>query len=317
MKKYVINIKDLSKLYIYTDMNKVCNKLSVSRNMSKTIPATIECLGDVENIVENENYIVLLKSNTNYIEIDKERNISTLFALEDSFFFPDLVYLALCMFSNDLQKKRLYFIQGSVVKYDSNHSIMLVGDPNSGKTSMAYSLMKEYGYKLISNDNVLVDSNKTVCGTKDMQMRLGSIKSIFQEILPFIKIDRDDENRNDWDIKVYITDYLIKNGFDISADESTITDIYNLSTYNNGGTFIKQREPIDELLLIYEQLTKQIRSNRYAIVSMNYPLPSFENEYYMKQRYDIALQMSNSINIYDAKGSIKTLTRKIGEKYEK
>ena len=76
----------------------------------------------------------------------------------------------------------MYFVQSSVVKYDDTHSIMLLGDPNSGKTSMAYSLMKNYGYSLISNDNVLINSNKTICGTKDVQMRYGAIKLFFPEI---------------------------------------------------------------------------------------------------------------------------------------
>lgn len=317
MKKFILNIKDLSKIIIYTDMDKISKKLLVSRNISKTIPASIQYLGNVHNIDESINYILLLNDKVSYFNVDKKNNIATIFVKECNFFFPDLVYLAMGMFANDLQKKQLYFIQSSVVKYDDFNSIMFLGNPNSGKTSMAYSLMKNYGYSLVSNDNVLVDSNRTVCGTKDMQMRLGTIKTFFPEILPYVDVPKEDEGRNIWDIKLYINDYLIKKGFNLNADTSIITDIYNLKIYKSGETIIKKRESIDEILMMHEELTKQIRSNRYAIVSMGYPLPSFEGEKYMQQRFNIAIEMSNKINIYDAYGTIKSLTKKIGEKYGK
>ena len=59
MKKYVLNVKNLSKLYIYTDMEKICKKLSVQRNVSKTIPAVSQFIGDTNQIGETNNYILL------------------------------------------------------------------------------------------------------------------------------------------------------------------------------------------------------------------------------------------------------------------
>ena len=220
------------------------------------------------------------------------------------------------MFANDLQKQSLYFVQSSVVKYDDKHSIMLLGDPNSGKTSMAYSLMKEYGYSLVSNDNVLIDANMTICGTKNVQMRYGAIKLYFPEILPFVNRLPINLEKDEWDTKIFIDDYLKQNGYKTS-DNSIITDIYNISTYENGNTFIRERDKIDKVLMIYEHITKQIRSNRYLLVSMGYPIPSFENENYMLNRYDIAKKIADTTNVYDAKGTIKSLTRKIGDKYRR
>ena len=51
------------------------------------------------------------------------------------------------------------------------------------------------------------------------------------------------------DIKIYIDDYLKKQGFTY-ADESIVTDIYNISTFKSGDTFIRGRERIDEILYI-------------------------------------------------------------------
>lgn len=316
MKKYVLNVHNISKLYIYTNSKKISNKLLQKKSITKTIPAEIEYIGEYDNIIEDSNYILVLNNNIQNIIINKENNYCSLNVKENEFFFPDLVYLAICMLSNDLQKKQLYFVQSSVVKYDDTHSIMLLGDPNSGKTSMAYSLMKEYGYSLVSNDNVLINGNETICGTKEVQMRYGAMKIYFPEILPYISIPKEDEERSEWDTKIYINDYLKNNGFK-EADKSVITDIYNISTYQNGNTFIKDRENVDKKLLIYENITKQIRSNRYVLVSMDYPIPSFENEIYMQERYSVAKKIAENTNVYDAKGTIKTLTKRIGDKYGK
>ena len=316
MKKFVLEIKGLSKLYIYTDIEKIITKFERSENITKTIPCVIKYLGDFSNIIEDRNYISIINHNNNIVKIDKEKNTALILTLKDKFFFPDLIYLAIGMFANDLQQSNYYFVQSSVVKYDQDHSIMLLGDPNSGKTSMAYSLMKEYGYSLVANDNVLINDNKTICGTKNMQMRYGAMKLYFKEILPYIDPSLINQNKDDWDIKIFVDDYLRKNGF-MQSNSSIITDIYNISTYENGNSFIRMRDDVDKTLIIYEHITKQIRSNRYVLLSMGYPIPSFENEDYMIKRYASAKRIADNVNLYDAKGTIKSLTRKIGDKYKK
>lgn len=315
MEKFVIKINDLSKISLYTDIKSIIAKLlNDISSLTKTVPAEVEYCGEAHEISENENYITILSFNKKMIDVNKEKNIANLFSPQDNFFFPDFIYLLIGMFANDLQKKDYYFVQSSVVKYDDEHSIMLLGDPNAGKTTMAYSLMKNYGYSLISNDNVLVhmsDGNlKTCCGTKSVQMRYGGIKLYFPEILPYVKLEDEDKNRNEWDIKVYIDEYLKNQGFHFS-DDSIVTDIFNITTFKNGDTFIRSRERIDEILLMYEHLTKQIRSSRYALTGFDFPLPSFESEKYLQNRYEISKQICESTNIYDARGTVDTLTRRL------
>lgn len=315
MEKLVIKINDLSKISLYTDIKSIITKLlNDISSLTKTVPAEVEYCGEAHEISENENYITILSFNKKMIDVNKEKNIANLFSPQDNFFFPDFIYLLIGMFANDLQKKDYYFVQSSVVKYDDEHSIMLLGDPNAGKTTMAYSLMKNYGYSLISNDNVLVhmsDGNlKTSCGTKSVQMRYGGIKLYFPEILPYVKLEDEDKNRNEWDIKVYIDEYLKNQGFHFS-DDSIVTDIFNITTFKNGDTFIRSRERIDEILLMYEHLTKQIRSSRYALTGFDFPLPSFESEKYLQNRYEISKQICESTNIYDARGTVDTLTRRL------
>lgn len=318
MDKFLISIDGLSELTLYTDIDSITNKLlHRTESLTKTIPASVVYCGKASNIEEKENYISICSFEKKIINVNKDQNTAHLFSPKDKFFFPDFVYLAIGMFANDLQRKGYYFIQSSVVKYDDSHSIMLIGDPNAGKTSMAYNLMRNHGYKLISNDNVLVsvDGNqlKTHCGTKMVQMRYGGIKLYFPEILPFVKVDDEDKGRDDWDIKLYIDDYLKNKGFSY-ADDSIVTDIYNITTYKSGDTFIRSRERIDEILLIYEHLTKQIRSNRYALTGFNYPLPSFEDERYLQTRYDMSQVICENTNIYDARGTIEELSHRLVKK---
>lgn len=320
MYKFEVSIDNLSSIKIYTDMEKVRNKLIEGRGLKKTIPATIKFEGNVNEVVERKNYITLLNSSMQNLRIDKESNITNIFIDESEFFFPDLVYLAIGMLANILQRKGYYFVQCSVVKYDNTSSLMLVGDPNAGKTSLAYSLIKEKKYKLISNDNALVYTDngllKTYCGSKYMQMRVGAIKNYFPEMYNELEFDKVKVEKDEWNIKEYINEYYENNGYEYD-DKSIVTDIYNIDAFIEGNTFIKQREKLDQVLYVYENLTKQIRNNRYALVSLNEPLPSFEDEAYMKQRYDMSRDIVESTNVYDAKGTIRKLTRIIGEKYEK
>ena len=318
MDKFLFNIADISYLVLYVDIDSIFDTLiNKPGSFTKTIPAKITYLGKSSNITESNNYIVISKFDKKFININKDLNIAHLFSPADKFFFPDLVYLAIGMFANNLQEKNSYFIQSSVVKYDDEHSIMLLGDPNAGKTSLAYNLMKNYGFKLISNDNVLVNYDKnrlnTICGTLSVQMRYGGIKSFFPEILDYVTISEEDKLRDEWDVKVYIDDYLKTHGFQF-ADKSIVTDIYNIVTLKSGNTFIRNREKIDEKLLIYEHLTKQIRNNRYALIGYGFPLPSFENERYLEERYNIASNITNTTNIYDARGTIEEISKRLVRK---
>lgn len=319
MNEYILKLKNLAEIRIYSDIDSVNHKLEAHKSVTKTIPVDIVSKGVVKEIDTNENYITVLKGYEKKVLIDVDKNTAHLFTnMEDTeeFFFPDLVYLAISMFANIMQRKGYYFIQGSVVKYDDIHSVMFIGDPNSGKTSMAFNFIEEYRCSLISNDNVLVgiENNelKTIAGTKPMQMRYGAIKTSFPTILPTVEIDKTDQNRNPWDVKVYVDEYL-KNINCQYADDSIVTDIYNIKAYKTGETFIKGKEQIDERLWIYEQLTKQIRSNRYVLVGYDYPIPSFESNEYMQERYNIAKQVTEITNIYDATGTVKELTKRIGK----
>lgn len=316
MEKFEIRVNNLAKIYLYTDSEMVKNEILFKENkITKTIPASVRYIGTVDSVSENADYIIYIKGQKSVVNIDKENNISFLSLPENELFFPDLVYLAIGMLANSLQKKSLYFMQSSVVKYNDNGSIMILGDPNAGKTTIAYKLMALYGWSLVSNDNVLVgledNQFKTYGGTKRVQMRLGSINLHCPELKDKIPpLKPSDLEKSEWDVKVFIDDILESNGAKY-ADESTITDIYLVDTILSNKLFIREKEGIDKILAIYEHMTKQIRNNRYALVSFGCPLPSFEDEKYLQARYDMSKNIAACTNVYEAKGDIEQIVKRL------
>ena len=213
-------------LSIYTDSQKVIKKIIYNYDtITKTIPVKIEYVEETDNIAENENILVYKNCSKTSVDIDVKNNISFLSMPEDNLFFPDIVYLAIGMIANKLQKEQKYFIQSSVVKNEKGNSIMFLGDPNSGKTTLASKLILTGNWSLVSNDNVIVKLEKdklvTIAGTKSVQMRYGAIKLFFPQLLDKINTPKEIDTRDEWDIKIYVNDIFKEIGVKYS-DESVV-----------------------------------------------------------------------------------------------
>lgn len=300
------------KIYFYTNSKKCVNSFIKELPILKTVPCKIAYCGKFESITEKNNVISYINSDSINVCIDKENNNSFLSLQEEKLFFPDLVYLSMCMFANIFQHEQKYFLQASVVKYNEDSSIMFLGDPGAGKTTLAYLLALDTGCSLVSNDNVLVgieDNNfKTYAGSHIVQMRLGAIKLFCDDLLDEISVPKN--SKDDMDTKIYINQILSKKGFTF-YDDSVIKKIYFINTSKRSKTVIREKEDIDKTLMIYEHLTKQIRSNRYVLTSFDYPIPSYENEEYLQDRYDISKKIVENVEILEARGDIHKLVRKI------
>mgnify|MGYP003490188639 CR=1 FL=1 len=71
MEKYKIKIGDLASVNIYSNIKIVDHKLKHSPNsLTKTIPATIEYLGNFDNIIESDNYIAVLENNEKFDDLE-------------------------------------------------------------------------------------------------------------------------------------------------------------------------------------------------------------------------------------------------------
>ena len=321
MKKITLSISKYSKLVVLTDLESIIYKFKNNPSaITKTIPIreiSIEDYCDSNNY--KNNAIFLLKDSKKQMFFDKENNYAYMTTEESDMRFPDLVYVLLAMFTNDLVRKSKYLLHSSSLEYDEDKSILLIGDGGAGKTSLAYKLIKDYGYKLISNDHTLLTVKDglftSLLGTKDVEMRYGVIKNSFKEIedgLPSY------DEKDLWKKKIIVNDFLTEENF-ATDKERHVTDVFqiNLLGSNVGDNFVSTKNYVDQMLYLYEQLSKQIKGTYNLITGFGYPIPSFETEENLLALYnDIKIALENT-EVHMAKGSLDELPKRLVKTLEK
>lgn len=318
MYKIDLRIKDFAEVSLYTYFESLKETFSKKDcSIKRTIPITEINITEVDNSdINYKNAVIINENVVKYMEYDKISNVATLYAPKDSIRFPDLIYIILPMFSKVLEQDSKYLIHSSAIKYDDNHSFVLVGDANAGKTSLAYELISKHGYKLVSNDHSIVGLEdgffKLYGGTKEIQMRLGAIKMYFPELYEKIGID----DSNIWQRKIVVNNY-IDEGFisQPDTDYSNLTDIYSISTYSTGNTFLNRKEPIDELLFIYESLSRISKGTYNYITGFNYPMPSIESDASLQSLANNCCLMAGQCCVYEGKGTLEGLAKELIKKY--
>ena len=321
MKKISLSISEYSKLVVITNLESIVYKFKNNpSSITKTIPIReifIEDYCDSNNY--KNNTIFLLEDAKKQMIFDKENNFAYMTTKESEMRFPDLVYVLLTMFTNDLVKKSKYLLHSSSLEYDNDKSILLIGDGGAGKTSLAYKLIKDYDYKLISNDHTLLTVKDglftSLIGTKDIEMRYGVIKNSFKDIeenLP--SYDGEDL----WKRKIIINDFLTEENF-ATDKERHVTDVFqiNLLGSSAGENFVSTKNYVDQILYLYEQLSKQIKGTYNLITGFDYPMPSLETEENLLALYnDIKIALENT-KVHMAKGSLDELPKRLVKIIEK
>lgn len=312
MYKIELCIKNYAKVSIFTDFESLKEKLTIaSSSLKRTIPISDTIITQVDDI-EYKDSIVILNSQILNMYYDVINNSAVLNMTENQVRLPDIIYILLSMFSKLLEKDNKYLIHSSVVKKQDDTSIMIVGDANAGKTSLAYKLMQDYGCKLISNDHAIVglNGNKAMVygGTKEIQMRVGTLKMYFPDLFEKINVACSDI----WEKKIIVNDYINQNMIANSDEEiNDLTEIYNISTYYKGDTFLRRKEKIDELLFLYESISRQIKGTYNLITTFNYPMPSIENPEMLQRLSTNCKNVLDNVNIYEGKGAIDDLTKRL------
>lgn len=319
MYKITLGILEYASIDIYTRMDKIaCLFRDKKEKITKTIPITDISVSNVLGAEKIEGFIYIFDSLDMKMNYDLESNVAILEADESKIRFPDLVYICLTLLSKELLKKEKYLVHSSVLKYNDDDAIMLIGEANAGKTSLAYNLMRDYNYKLISNDHALVGFEngniRTYTGTKELEMRDGVIKYSFPELGELIDLNLDDEAL--WRQKTIVNDYLRTLGYQ-EDNESRLTDVYQIATINGADTFIKEKDRVDQKLYLYEQFCRTIKNNYGLIVGFSYPMPSLENKEVLRQLNKNIDNSLDNVNVYIAKGDIADVSYQLGKRYGK
>lgn len=320
MFKIDVSIKDYATISVYTDFKSIKDKFLLPNcSIKRTIPITkISCHEINNNEINYLNAIVINSSDNKSMYYDKKYNVSVLIVNEESIRFPDLVYIMLSMFSNILQEQNKYLLHSSALQYNEKNAFALVGDANAGKTSLAYELIDKHGCKLISNDHSIIGLEegklKIFGGTKEIQMRLGAIEMYFPDL--YKKINIEDENK--WNRKIIVNDYIDEElVVSEDTDELDLTCIYSINTSNSGNSFIRQKEYVDELLFMYESLSRIIKGTYNLITGFNYAMPSMETKENLQKLANNCSVMLNSCDVFEGKGTVKDLAKLLVKRYEK
>lgn len=318
MYKINFRVHNYASINIYTDFDYALKLiLNESHKILKTIPITNCEVSSISiNDIDYNNALFIKKNNIKMLSYDKNKNV-TLMNIDENIRLFDITYILLEMFENSLSKNNKYLVHSSSLKYSNDKSILLLGDANAGKSSLAYSLMQDYNMKLISNDHTLVGfENDKLCayaGTKLLEMRNGVILEKFPRLLSKIDIKKDE---NMWKRKTIINKY-IDNSLISNNDFSHITDVFQISLTNGGDSFIQTKDNYDQRLILYQRICDELKGNYNLILGFDYPMPSlesFEILNYINNSIKVAL---NETQVHIASGPVKELTRIMVKKLEK
>ena len=320
MKKISFNIYDYSTISIYTNLNEVASEFAKNKyKLMKTIPITDmkidECEKDLIN--NNNNSMYILQGQDNTISFDVDSNFIFVTIRGNKIRILDYIYMLLEMFANDLANTNKYLLHSSALKYDNNKSILLVGDANSGKSTLAYNLMSNYDMQLISNDHTLIGQENSVLttfsGTKPLELRYGVIDKYFPTFRTLISGCTEEEL---WSKKIVINDYIDANMI-ASNDKTIVSDIYQVDLCENGSCFLKTKDYIDQRLFLYEHLSKQLKGTYNLITGYDYPMPSIETPERLRVLNDQIKDYLQNTEVHMCKGSIDELSKVMVKKLEK
>ena len=311
-------IANYSNVIIYTNIKEVKDLILNERTkIFKTIPITDFKVFNLNNLdTIDENALIITKGNNKQLKYNKEKNIAKMY-INDNIRLFDITYVLLEMFENSLIRNKKYLVHSSALKYDDDKAILLLGDANAGKSSLAYSLMNDYGMKLVSNDHTLIGFEdkklKTYAGTKLLEMRNGVILEKFPKLLDKIDIEKDNDI---WKKKIIINDYIDENLLS-KNDKAHVTDVFQINLTNGGNAFLQTKDYYDQRLILYQRICDELKGNYNLILGFDYPMPSLES-------FEILSDINNSIkdaldttSVHIASGPIKQLTKKMVTQIEK
>lgn len=315
-----LNIKKYATLNIYTTSENIKNKLiDIKSSIKRTIPVTDASWKTIDKKdICFYDAIIINESSSKNMNYDMQNNVALLNIIKDDIRFPDLVYIALSMFSKILARQQKYLLHSSSLVHPSNNGFVLVGEANAGKTSLGFELMTNHNCKLISNDHSIIgvedDIPKILGGTKEIQMRLGAIELYFPELYKNINIECEDK----WNKKIVVNDIidssLILND---ENDNAVLSDIFSINTSDSGNTFVRRKDEIDQFLYLYESMSRIIKGTYNYIIGFDYPMPSVEEEKTLYELSKLCKMIVENTNVYDLKGAVKELARELVKKYEK
>lgn len=182
-------------------------------------------------------------------------------------------------------------------------AVLLLGEAGAGKTSVSVNLCKNYGYKLISNDQTVIglENGRLMAfgGTKFLNLRLLSVK----ENMPYLLGLFDKTDVNEWTYKVKVLANEI--GIEEQYEATEIDKILVLHCNNNyKEIIIGNGDTWRNNFTLYQNLTFNISNCASPIVNKyGHPI-GFVPSYDTLETFNKRVELINFINSHSGYKSV-------------
>lgn len=213
------------------------------------------------------------------------------------------------------QRDSIITTQGAGVS-KKNNAVLIMGKRGSGKSSITLELCRNYDYKLIGNDLVLIGYKKNngylYGGSKVFTLRYTTVKHYNTDLRKYFKKKTQDE----WTNKINV--YPKNLGISIQKEPVNITKAFYVHLKNNKSAplYIKRIGNKDTVymgrLFLYEALSRYIRGVCIPIVRgsqfyLGDYLPSLDKPSYHKKRVRLIEWLIKDLGFYYITGSMNAI----------
>jgi len=204
--------------------------------------------------------------------------------------YRDILYLSQFMFERKRQETGKYGIHSSCAEDDSG-AVVLFGWKDSGKTSVAIHLAKEYGFLFSSESRTIIDRDLNVVGRiKFLEEDNGFLKKKYNfggDCLDISKI------------------------CNLSSDKKTPLDLMIYPQITGDSLIVREWDNQKALYHMYELFSYGIRGVAKNINDYNCPLQSLDTIELAKQRTEFVKDLVNKKKVIQIRGNIDDICKEI------
>ncbi len=207
------------------------------------------------------------------------------------------------------QRKMIVTMHAAAIEF-SGKAVLLLGKAGAGKTSLALSLCRNYGARLIGNDIVkigLANGNiNTYAGSKYFFLRQESIKRNIPSLLHLFPKSK----RDAWTNKIYCLPEKL--GIDTYVGYAPIAQSYLVHVDETMKyLYVNSADRIDTKLYLNENMSRYIRGTAIALFSeeshfMGY-VPSYDTPAFFTMRVKLIETLISNIGIVYLAGSLNDI----------
>ncbi|MDY6777896.1 MAG: hypothetical protein SVU32_04465 [Candidatus Nanohaloarchaea archaeon] len=234
------------------------------------------------------------------LQYDEDEAVIT--SPEERFHPMDAVMMGARAFEKQYNEDETYSLHSSSVT-DGEHSVLITGEANTGKTTTALKLCRDYDLSIISGDRTLIQDRKAVEGTKKLRLRTGSLLEEFD--LGELVDERPDDiwqetgiyTGEDLDVEEADGEYPVQAVYFVKK----VPGDMNIDTFD-----------LPESLIEYSRQASMFsRSHPELLYGPGQPVPVLEDEEDGQMRIEEAEHLLEDVDCYTLSGELEDISEEI------